>query len=115
MSVPDHIGKPDYWQFGLPHSEMAERGNSNIRVYSPRQIEGIRAACRVGREVLDIAGGLIMMMMMMMMMMMRLLVMVIRMRLMMMMMMRRRRRRRLRLRTRRRMDLSLGAQLSRLP
>lgn len=27
-----------------------------IRVYSPRQIAGIRKACQIGREVLDIAG-----------------------------------------------------------
>lgn len=28
------------------------------RVYTPKQIAGIREACKIGREVLDIAGTL---------------------------------------------------------
>ena len=32
------------------------RNREVIRTYSPAQIEGIRKACKIGREVLDIAG-----------------------------------------------------------
>ncbi|DAZ97026.1 TPA: hypothetical protein N0F65_012895 [Lagenidium giganteum] len=53
-TVPDHIAKPDYWQTGIPVSE--QQADGRIPVYTKEQIEGIRAACRAGREVLDIAG-----------------------------------------------------------
>ncbi|GAB9477143.1 hypothetical protein Gpo141_00014205 [Globisporangium polare] len=54
QKVPDHIKKPDYWQTGQPISE--QQADNKIPVYTAKQIEGIRAACRAGREVLDIAG-----------------------------------------------------------
>lgn len=53
-TVPDSIQKPDYWQSGIPVSE--EQADRHIPVYTPEQIKGIRAACKAGREVLDIAG-----------------------------------------------------------
>lgn len=53
-SVPDHIKKPDYWQTGQPISE--QKAENKIPVYTKEQIAGIRAACKAGREVLDIAG-----------------------------------------------------------
>mmetsp|Transcript_16034 Transcript_16034/g.11564 ORF Transcript_16034/g.11564 Transcript_16034/m.11564 type:complete len:404 (+) Transcript_16034:20-1231(+) len=59
-AVPDDILKPDYavHPLGLPLSEQEDRrNNSAIRVYSAADIEGIREACRIGREVLDIAGA----------------------------------------------------------
>ena len=41
----------------MPISEINDkRSNTTIRVYTPEEIEGIREACRIGREVLD-AGG----------------------------------------------------------
>lgn len=57
LTVPDHIGKPDYWQTGIPVSEQqSQQAGNKIPVYSAREIEGIRTVCRLGREVLDIAG-----------------------------------------------------------
>ena len=57
--VPDHIMKPDYAldKNGTPMSEVIDkRTNTTIRVYTPDEIEKIRIACIIGREVLDIAG-----------------------------------------------------------
>jgi methionyl aminopeptidase len=54
--VPKHIPRPDYADHpeGLPISEINDkRSNTTIRVYTPEEIEGIREACRIGREVLD--------------------------------------------------------------
>jgi methionyl aminopeptidase len=58
-SVPDYILKPDYaiHPLGFPLSEQEDkRSNSSIRVYSSEDIAGMREACRIGREVLDLAG-----------------------------------------------------------
>ncbi|RLN61899.1 hypothetical protein BBJ28_00021089 [Nothophytophthora sp. Chile5] len=52
--VPEHIQRPDYWETGIPVSE--QKAGKSIPIYTPEQIDGIRAACRAGREVLDIAG-----------------------------------------------------------
>jgi len=57
--VPEGILKPDYSDHpdGKSHSEEADKRNRDlIRTYTPEQIEGIRRACVIGREVLDIAG-----------------------------------------------------------
>lgn len=57
--VPDTILKPDYaiHPMGFPLSEQEDRrSNTSIKVYTPEEILGIREACRIGREVLDIAG-----------------------------------------------------------
>ena len=59
-TVPEHIMRPDYADhpLGYPISEQEDRrNNSSIRVYTPAEIAGIREACRIGREVLDIAGA----------------------------------------------------------
>ena len=53
--IPSHIRKPDYAVRGQPISEQRDRSNQ-IRIYDARQIEGIRRACAIGRQVLDIAG-----------------------------------------------------------
>lgn len=43
---------------GIPISEERDRRtNTSIRIYTPEEIEGVRVACRIGREVLDIAGN----------------------------------------------------------
>lgn len=57
MKVPDHIPKPDYAITGRSKSEEAE--TNGIEYKTPRDIQGMRDACRVGREVLDIAGSAI--------------------------------------------------------
>ena len=57
--VPDHIMKPDYAmdENGVSISEKIDkRTNNTIRVYTTEEIEKIRNACIIGREVLDIAG-----------------------------------------------------------
>ena len=58
--VPEGIEKPDYADDSGGRSASEEKDRSDrdgtIRVYTPEEIEGIRAACVIGREVLDIAG-----------------------------------------------------------
>ena len=57
--VPDHIPLTDYATHpqGIPISEQQDRReNTTIKVYNSEEIEGIRAACRIGREVLDLGG-----------------------------------------------------------
>jgi len=58
-SLPESIVRPDYAKDGIPRSEQAIRGSASIRVYSEKDIEGMRLVCRLGREVLDIAGDMI--------------------------------------------------------
>ncbi|EGZ25952.1 methionine aminopeptidase, merops subfamily M24 [Phytophthora sojae] len=52
--VPEHIQRPDYAETGIPVSE--QQASKAIPIYTTEQIAGIREACRLGREVLDIAG-----------------------------------------------------------
>lgn len=61
-AVPEHIRKPDYAShpMGISDSEQRDKSSHNsIRIYSQQEIEaeeGLRHACRMGREVLDIAA-----------------------------------------------------------
>ena len=57
--VPEGIALPDYSNHPEGRSaseELDKRNRDVIRVYNPTQIEGIRKACAIGREVLDAAG-----------------------------------------------------------
>jgi methionyl aminopeptidase len=60
--VPPHIRRPDYADHyaGVSESERREKqGHSNIRIHTAKELEGefgLRHACRMGREVLDVAG-----------------------------------------------------------
>ena len=56
--VPPHIPRPDYADHkeGRSKSEEALRGNNTIKVLDDEEIEGMRVACRLGREVLDEAA-----------------------------------------------------------
>ena len=57
--VPAHIVKPDYADHPQGRSaeeEADKRSNTTIKVYTDKELEGVRNACRIGREVLD-AGG----------------------------------------------------------
>ncbi|ODM91291.1 Methionine aminopeptidase 1 [Orchesella cincta] len=56
--MPERIPKPDYGERddGRPVSELALRGTSNIKVLTDEEIEGMRVACKLGREVLDEAA-----------------------------------------------------------
>lgn len=57
-TVPNHIGRPDYADHpkGYPLSEQAVKGSSQIKVLDDEEIEGMRVACKLGREVLDEAA-----------------------------------------------------------
>ncbi len=57
MKVPNHIRKPDYAETG--HSKSEEEEMSGIEYKTEKDIMGVREACKVGREVLDIAGSVI--------------------------------------------------------
>lgn len=60
--VPSTVRKPDYADhpLGVSECEQRDRGNhNNIRIYTSEELDGevgLRHACRMGREVLDIAG-----------------------------------------------------------
>ena len=54
--LPASIARPDYSQTGQPTSEQMEKRNRAIRVYGPKDVAGIREACKIGRKVLDAAG-----------------------------------------------------------
>lgn len=60
-TVPSHIGRPDYADHptGFPASEHAAKGSGQIKVLDDEEIEGMRVACRLGREVLDEAARLV--------------------------------------------------------
>ncbi|XP_069125180.1 methionine aminopeptidase 1-like [Argopecten irradians] len=60
-TVPDHIPRPDYADHpeGVPISERQMRGTTNIKVLSDEEQEGLRVACKLGREVLDIGAAAI--------------------------------------------------------
>lgn len=55
--LPSCVQKPDYAGNGQPYSEQLDKQNRTAKVYTPEQINGIREACRIGREVLDAAGN----------------------------------------------------------
>ena len=58
-SVPSHIPRPDYADDiqGASRSEQSDkRSNTAIKVYTGDALEAIRESCRIGREVLDLAG-----------------------------------------------------------
>lgn len=57
-TVPAHIGRPDYADHaeGYPTSEQAVKGSGQIKVLDDEEIEGMRVAGRLGREVLDEAA-----------------------------------------------------------
>ncbi|XP_012283532.1 methionine aminopeptidase 1 [Orussus abietinus] len=56
--VPASIARPDYalHSLGIPLSEQAVRGSAQIKVLDDEEIEGMRVACKLGREVLDEAA-----------------------------------------------------------
>mmetsp|Transcript_51905 Transcript_51905/g.105681 ORF Transcript_51905/g.105681 Transcript_51905/m.105681 type:complete len:461 (-) Transcript_51905:300-1682(-) len=56
VTVPPHIPKPDYADSSVPHSEVSARGTHTVDCKTGDDIEGMRLAGRLGREVLDIAA-----------------------------------------------------------
>jgi len=59
QSVPSEIPRPEYALSGLPSSELALRGNTTIHICTQKEIKGIRAACRLGRDILDLAHSIV--------------------------------------------------------
>jgi len=53
--VPDHIPRPDYADHpeGYPISEQKLKGNTYVKQLDDEEIESLRVACKLGREVLD--------------------------------------------------------------
>jgi methionyl aminopeptidase len=56
-TVPSHIQKPDYADHiqGISELERSEKKNT-IEVFDKQELEKIRKACKLGREVLDTAA-----------------------------------------------------------
>ncbi|KAH9522909.1 Methionine aminopeptidase 1 [Dermatophagoides farinae] len=56
-TVPEHIMRPDYADHPLGESacEQSVKGSTQIRVLDDEEIEGMRLACKLAREVLDVA------------------------------------------------------------
>jgi len=55
-AVPDHIPRPDYAKDGIPYSE--QKGYSTpIKILNEAEKQAMRVACRLGREVLDLAAS----------------------------------------------------------
>ncbi|XP_041363479.1 methionine aminopeptidase 1-like [Gigantopelta aegis] len=54
-TVPDMIQRPDYAEHpeGTPVSERQLKGSTNIKIMNDEEIDGMRLAGRLGREVLD--------------------------------------------------------------
>lgn len=47
--MPESIGRPDYATHltGIPVSEQAARGSTQIKILDDEEIEGMRVACKV--------------------------------------------------------------------
>ncbi|TEB35903.1 methionine aminopeptidase [Coprinellus micaceus] len=54
--IPDHIPRPDYHKTGQPLSEIKAGGQPG-RILSLEEQEKMRHACKLGREVLDLAAA----------------------------------------------------------
>lgn len=60
-TVPENIVKPDYGadRNGTPHGEHAAKKKTKVDVRTPDEIRRLRAACKLGREALDLAGSMV--------------------------------------------------------
>lgn len=56
MTVPAGIPKPDYADTGVPVSEQAADAKRTVTPMDEEGVAAMRKACKIGREVLDIAG-----------------------------------------------------------
>ncbi|KAF5838034.1 peptidase M24, structural domain-containing protein [Dunaliella salina] len=53
--IPSHIPKPDYYKTGFPVMEIESKQQNMVPFYNATDQAGIKAACRLGREILDTA------------------------------------------------------------
>ncbi|DBB17288.1 TPA: hypothetical protein ACH3X3_014334 [Trebouxia sp. C0006] len=51
--VPESIPKPDYALDGMPYSEVQSRQQNTVPIRNAKDIAGIRAACKLARQILD--------------------------------------------------------------
>ncbi|KAL9690138.1 hypothetical protein QQ045_010533 [Rhodiola kirilowii] len=58
-TVPPHIVLPDWAIDGTPKIEPNSQWQHAVEIKTPEQIERMRDACRIGREVLDAAARII--------------------------------------------------------
>ncbi|KAK4593051.1 hypothetical protein RGQ29_017269 [Quercus rubra] len=58
-AVPPHIELPDWAADGIPKTEPNSDLQHVVEIKTPDQIERMREACRIGREVLDAAARVI--------------------------------------------------------
>ncbi|XP_065224745.1 methionine aminopeptidase 1 [Planococcus citri] len=60
-TVPEKISRPDYAEDpkGIPLLEQKAKTSSQIQVLSDEEIEGMRVACKLGREVLEEVSNMI--------------------------------------------------------
>jgi len=54
-ALPESIPRPDYFETGDPLKERTSEARNVPPVLTPKQIKGMRKACRLGREILDAA------------------------------------------------------------
>ena len=57
--VPGHIARPDYATTGWPADEVESRKQNSVHIHSPAEVAGIRAACVLGRRILDAVAAAI--------------------------------------------------------
>ena len=55
-AVPEGIALPDYARSSIPFSEQESRQQHSVPIRTEKEIARARAACRIGREVLDEAA-----------------------------------------------------------
>lgn len=58
-AVRDDIQLPDYAKDGQPRSEQKLGRSTVIRACTPEEVEKMREVCRLGREIIDLAGAAI--------------------------------------------------------
>jgi len=60
-TVLKHIERPEYAEnpAGYPILETQSKGDGKIPIYTPDEIKGIRAACKLSRKILDIAAEMV--------------------------------------------------------
>ncbi|GMH90132.1 hypothetical protein TrVE_jg3461 [Triparma verrucosa] len=59
-TIPSHIPRPDYATHpaGVSQSEQSDKSSGkSIKCYSGEELERVKHACKMGREVLDLAGA----------------------------------------------------------
>lgn len=57
--IPSNIELPDYAKTGEPISELKNDRTNKIKILKPEEIEKMREVCKLGREILDIAGSFV--------------------------------------------------------